>query len=112
MKLNEITDKEGFINMLKNPEAEKVRKGLEELADTFRKSHWNLTYKLEEELNRFKIRIRPVDPIKISQLGIEDLWMQHHKIIKARFPTKHIDVLIMSRLRSVVGFYLIIDDTP
>ena len=112
MKLSEITDRESFVNMLKNPEAEKVRQGLEELVDVFRKDHWNLTYELDEELDRFKIRIRPVRPVKIDQLGIEDLWMQHHKIIKAKFPTKHLDRLLMSRFKSVVGFYLIIDDEP
>lgn len=48
MKLEEITDKERFINQLKDPKLEEVRVGLEKLSIIFADKGWKLETKLDD----------------------------------------------------------------
>lgn len=50
MKLEEITDKERFVNQLTDPKLEAVRKGLEELSIIFADKGWNFETKLDDGL--------------------------------------------------------------
>lgn len=50
MKLSEITNKERFVNQLKDPRLEKVRVGLEKLSKIFNAQGWNFETKLDDGL--------------------------------------------------------------
>lgn len=85
MKLSEITSKEHFKNMLKDPELEKVKQGLEKLSRLFNAYNWEFKTKLDDRLYWISaIRYSMSDEKVKNNMNP----LNHMESIKRMFPNK------------------------
>ncbi len=71
MKLSEITDKEHFINVLKDPKMAEVEKRLIEVIPVFKERGWDLTYELDQDRIAkqpiFRVEFTLTEPQEVEQ---------------------------------------------
>lgn len=89
MKLSEITNKEHFKNMLKDPELEKVRQGLEELSKTFIAYNWEFETKLDSKGKIYWIYVIQY-PLSDERVKNNMTPLNHMETIRKMFPDKDI----------------------
>lgn len=85
MKLSEITNKERFVNQLKDPKLEKVRQGLEELSKTFIAYNWNFETKLDDGIYWIYVIQYPLSDERVKNNMTP---LNHMETIRKMFPKK------------------------